>query len=74
MANLNISNLKCHFGDKATLNRMIEAFGKQETAKRMAWLHGGSMWDAEVLIDQFLTDDYVDDKGVKGGDYFWGDL
>ena len=40
----------------------------------LAWLHDCSAKQAQTLIDQFLTDDYVDDKGVKGGDYFWGDL
>ena len=53
---------------------MLERFGEEETAQRLAWLHDSSPEEARKLIHQFLTDDYVDDKGVKGGNFFWGDF
>jgi hypothetical protein len=71
---MTIGDLKCHFKNKNHLNQMIERFGERDAAHRLAWLHDCSVEEAETLICQFLTDDYVDDKGVKGGDFFWGDL
>ncbi len=59
---------------KEALTKMIEQLGREETCRRFAWLFDGTVEECDVLIDAFFNDDYVDDKGVKGGRYFWGDL
>ncbi len=71
---MNISSMKSHFRNPDGLLKMINKFGRQETVQRLAWLHDCQEAKVETLVDQFLTDDYVDEKGVKGGNYFWGDL
>lgn len=58
---------------KDHLLSMIERLGREETARRFAWLFDGTEREAGEMIDALLTDDYVDEKGVKGGHDFWGD-
>ena len=70
---MNISDLVAHFKDKSGLQKMIDKLGNKETARRLAWLQDETADKVEVLMKQFLADDYYDDKGVKGGKYFWGD-
>ena len=76
MARLDIGEIKSHFKTKDRMIKMIDKLGKEESVRRVAWLYDYDEDEDKVskLFDQFLTDDYVDDKGVKGGDYFWGDL
>jgi hypothetical protein len=51
------STLKTHFKEKKTLERMIERFGKAETAKRLAWLHDCDERKVGSLVKQFLAGD-----------------
>ena len=74
MGQLDMSDMKIHFKSKDHLTGMIEKLGRAEAVQRVAWLHDHPEEKVGTLFDKFLTDDYVDDKGVKGGDYFWGDL
>lgn len=60
--------------DKAVLTKMIEELGREETVRRFAWLYDESEGVVDRLIEQFLTDDFVDDQGTAGGHYFWESL
>jgi hypothetical protein len=71
---VNISDFYAHFRNKNDLCEMLGRFGEENTAKRLAWLHECDLASVKTLIHQLLTDDYVDDKGIKGGNFFWGDL
>ena len=73
---MNIGDLSILNGThgQADLNKMIEKLGKVETINRVGWFYGASFKKTEELIDQYLSGNYFDDKGTKGGDYFWGDL
>lgn len=71
---MDIGDISVHFKDKCHLQTMIDKLGKKEAVQRLAWLHDYAEVKVETLVNQFLTDDYYDDKGVKGGREFWGDL
>jgi len=58
---------------KETMNRMIEKLGREETVKRFSWLLSESEEVIDDLIEQFLTDNFVDDQGTPGGHDFWGE-
>lgn len=70
-----LGNLICLFKeDKSNLIKMIDKLGKNEAAMRLSWLFSQTKESMEMLIDQWLTGEYYDDKDVKGGNFFWGEL
>lgn len=71
---MDIGDFVAHFRDRDHLQKMIDKLGKTEAVQRLAWLHEWPEAKVAVMADQFLTGDYVDDRGEKGGRYFWGDL
>lgn len=71
---MDIGDVIVHFKNKDHLQMMIDKLGKKEAIHRLAWLNDCSEEKTEVFMDKFLTNDYVDDQGVKGGRSFWGDL
>lgn len=71
---MNVSDIKFCLPypySKVELQKMIDKLGKEETIKRFAWLLETKELIVSDLVEQILTDDYVDDKGVVGGNYFW---
>lgn len=58
----------------SNLNKMIDKLGLDETITRLAWLYDESEGKVADLVNKYFAGDFVDDKGVKGGDFFWGDL
>lgn len=75
--NLNVDDIAFSFHPTWSKDKLIEGidkFGRKEMVYRLAWLLDGSEKQIDKLIDDFLTDNYVDDTGVKGGRDFWGDL
>lgn len=60
-----------HPNDKSALQKMIDKFGLDETVNRFVWLYGETKEKVNSLIEQLLTDDYVDDRGERGGKYFF---
>jgi hypothetical protein len=68
-------NTNTGYHDTEFLKNMLKKIGKEETIKRISWLYGESDEKLiENLIDSYLSGDYVDDYGEKGGTYFYGDL
>ena len=60
--------------DKSFIHDMIEKLGEKETINRWAFQLELPNKDAKILIDQYLNDDWIDEKGIKTGQDFWGDL
>ena len=60
--------------DKEFIIKMINRLGKEETIKR--WSFQLELPDEEtaLLIENYLTDNWVDDKGIFAGKYFYGEL
>ena len=73
---MDIGDLIFHDGTRNTadLSKMLEKLGKEETIRRFAWLYSTKIEVVSNLLEQYLSGDYVDDEGIKGGKSFWGDL
>lgn len=59
---------------KEPVKQMIEKFGKEESVRRWSFQLEVPEDEAEKWIDAYLNDDWIDENGVKGGEFFYGDL
>ena len=60
--------------DKTFILEMFEKFGKEETIKRWQFQLTESYENTEKLINSYLNEDWVDEKGISGGKNFYGEL